>query len=62
MIVIVKEFSNGFDECVTIKSDNGKMLLEKSTGVLYDECDIIKSKLSDFEEAEPVIEEEIKEE
>jgi len=63
MIVIVKEFSNGFNECVTIKSDSEKLLLEKSTGVLYDgECDIIKDKLSDFEEAEPVIEEEEKEE
>lgn len=61
MIEIVKEFSNGFDECLTIKCDENKILLEKSTGVIYgDEVDILKSRLFDFEETEPVEEEEIK--
>jgi len=60
MIVIVKEFSNGFEDCLTIKSDTeNKVLLEKSTGVIYDgEIDIVKSRLSDFEETEPIEEKE----
>lgn len=52
MLITIKEFNNGIEDCLIIDSNNNKKVLEKTNGVLYNnEVCIVKRRLNDYEES-----------
>ena len=52
MIVIKKEFNNGFEDCLVIDTDNGKKIVETTNGAEWNsEICIVKRRLNDYIES-----------